>query len=239
MDVYAIIPIRYGDCFNPDGSPRFLLGGRTLWDITFERVLESKVFREVIIAYDHSGFEQFIPSTDERLKGYLRPAHLSDDNYTTLDVLRHVADQQRFGEYDFLMLLEITHPLRPHGMIEEMAKIALAQAVDSLITVRPVRNNFWRREADGRIFRMEGTGDDSRVEMHKEILGVGSLFRVGALRGPGAPFGEKVDVAPIRKLWAEIDIRDDESLWFAERYLERFSSGSATPKGQAGIKNTE
>lgn len=225
MKINAVIPIRYQDCFNADDSPKFMLREKALWEYTLDQAIEeSDALDQVIIAYDDKRFESHLTPWLEhsKVQGYLRPPFLSDNNISVLDVLAHIGSWlQNSGETpNYLMLMEITHPLRPQGIIRQLVKAVQEHPVDSLVTVYPVHYNFWRQDERGQIIRMQGQGDNPKVKMHQEIAGVCSLFRPELLQSD-SPFGEEIDMIPIERFWATIDVRDQEGLWLAEAYLKK------------------
>jgi CMP-N-acetylneuraminic acid synthetase len=225
MKINAVVPIRYQDCFNVEDSPKFFLREKILWEYTFEQIIrEADVLDQVIVAYDDKRFEPYIADYLEHPKflGYCRPPFLSKQNISILNVLAHVNTwaQSSGNASDYLMLLEITHPLRPQGIIQQVANTMRENPVDSLVTVHPVHYNFWRQGENGPIARMQGHGDNSKIDMYQEIAGICSLFRQELLE-TDTPFGEEIDMVPIQEFWATIDARDEEGLWLAEAYLKK------------------
>ncbi|MEQ8195399.1 MAG: hypothetical protein RIB59_13010 [Rhodospirillales bacterium] len=218
MKIAAVIPIRFKDCCAPDGKPKRTLSGKPLWAITLDQALAAKTLDKVIVAYDDDAFLPHCEPWSGKIEALKRPEALSRKGVTTLDVLAFVAETR--GDNDYFMLLEITHPLRPKGIIDQMIAAAEAQKVDSLITCHPVHYTFWRRDEHGRMGRIAGTGDRAQVALFQELTGIGSVFSAEALRGDD-PFGGHVDVVPIERFWAAIDVRDDDGLWLAEQYLKR------------------
>lgn len=221
--VVAVIPIRYADAYRADGTPAFSLNGKPLWDITIEQALSASGLSAVVVAYDDDRFLADLTRWGERVVALKRPPELSNDPYTTMDVLAFAARclQAQNQPCDYVMLLEITHPLRPKGIIDQVAAIpSSGTAVDSVITCYPQHYNFWRQEPDGAMKRIAGPGEQAGVAMYQELTGIGSLFSARWL-GSETPFGELVDVVPIARFWATIDVRDEDGLWLAQRYLER------------------
>ncbi len=220
MKFAAVIPIRYQDCCNTDGAPKRELSEKPLWAITIEQALAASSLDQVIVAYDDDAFLKNLDPWSGRIETVKRPKALSEKGVTTLDVLEHVAAALAENSYDYFMLIEITHPLRPKGIIDQMIAATKEQKVDSLITCHPVHYNFWRRNEQGRMGRIAGTGDQAHVALYQELTGIGSVFSASALV-KGDPFGGHVDVVPIERFWATIDVRDDDGLWLAEQYLKR------------------
>lgn len=221
MTVCAVIPLRYVDCCTADGQPRMVLSDQPLWHITLKQALESRRLDGVIVAYDDEKFVPLLSGWGDQIQLYLRPPHLSEARFTTLDVMTHVAGTLS-GETapDNLMLLEITHPLRPKGIIDQMIEAVGGLDVDSLITCHRVNYNFWRQDETGAASRIRGAEGGGKISLYQELVGICSLFRTENLR-TDTPFGDKVDIVPIDKFWATVDVRDEDGLWLAEQYLER------------------
>ena len=109
--------------------------------------VKSKALNRIIIAYDDERFLPYLDKWEGKLEGYLRPKILSKPGITSLDVLSHVLshEKDRNTSPDYVMLLEITHPLRPPGIIKQLVETTKNQTVDSLVTVYPVHYNFWKK----------------------------------------------------------------------------------------------
>ena len=147
---------------------------------------------------------------------------LSEPGKTSLDVLSHVLrhEKDRNTSPDYVMLLEITHPLRPPGIINQLVETTKKQTVDSLVTVHPVHYNFWKKNEDGDVNRIEGSGDNQGISIYQELIGICSIFRSDFF-SIANPFGEQIDMVPIERFWATIDVRNEDGLWLAERYLDK------------------
>ncbi len=220
MNITAIIPIRFRDCCHDDGSPKYLLRNRPLWEWTYDQALEAAGLDNVIVAYDDDRFEAHIPQENENVSFFKRPQFLSKQGVTSLDVVAHVAKAEvpEMNASDYCMLLEITHPLRPAGLITRVIEIAAKNPADSLVTVVPEHYNYWKQEKGG-ARRIVGSGDDPGIEMYRELIGICSLFKTKGLLS-GNPFGQYTDLIPIDRFWSTIDVRNEEQLWVAEKYLE-------------------
>jgi len=223
MTVSAVVPIRYRDCFDDQGEPLFSLSGRPLWEITLSQAFKSKMLSNVIVAYDDPRFLDKLGSWQEKVVLCERPPYLSEQEASIMDVLAFTAkeaDQSGYGS-DYYMLIEITHPLRPDGIIDQMVGALEDLDVDSLITCRRSHYSLWRRDGRGATTRILGPYEKEETELFQELIGICSVFKGRCLRS-GVPFGEKVDIVPIDKFWATIDVRDEDGLWLAESYLSRF-----------------
>jgi len=220
VKVVGVVPIRYQDCCRADGSPAATLDGRPVWAHTLDQAVAARSLDRVIVAHDDDRFLAHLAPWADRVQTLYRPETLSRPGVTTLDVLAFVAEHLADAEPDYLMLLEITHPLRPPGVIDQVVATLEGQPADALVTCRPVHYTFWRQNEHGVVQRIAGAGDRAQVRMYQELIGIGSLFRPAVLRA-GDPFGGRVDMVPIDRFWATVDVRDADGLWLAERCLER------------------
>lgn len=66
-----------------------------------------------------------------------RPAELGSDYATSADVMKNAVEQllSRGIEFDYVLLLQATNPLRPTALLDEAIKIIEETKVDSLMTV--------------------------------------------------------------------------------------------------------
>jgi len=222
MSVFATIPIRYADCFTDAGEPRMVLADQPLWEITLRQACQSTSLDRVIVAYDNDAMLPHLEAWRDQVELCRRPDALSEPGATTMDVMEFVADwtSGQGAVPDFLMLLEITHPLRPKGIIDDLVAAAGDSAADAIVTCHPVHYNFWRKDETGKMRRISGTGENVEVALYEELTGICSVFRPRFLKTDN-PFGEMVDIVPIDRFWATIDVRDEDGRWLAERYLER------------------
>ncbi len=225
MKINAVIPIRYSDaCFEKSQKARYTLKDEPLWVHTFQCAVDTKKLSKVIVAYDDERFESHLEKWQDMIKPILRPSFLSLTGTSTLDVLGYVSDQTAPEEsVDYWMLMEITHPLRPKSIADRLIEIIKKEPADSLITVHPVRYNFWLQNHRIGTERIVGGGEESEVQLFQELIGICSIFSTEYL-GTGNPFGERVDMVPIEDYWSTIDVRDDDGLWLAQKYLERIKN---------------
>lgn len=222
MDIVAIIPLRAASDCKTNGEPRFYLDGQALWNFTIEHALAAEGLREVIVAYDDDKLLDHLSKWEDKVRFWKRPAFLSQSGKTTLDVLAAASDYltERNESPDYMMLLEITHPLRPVNIISQIMNIIKTRPADSIFTARAVHYNIWRPDSDG-LVRVHGGTEAEAI--YEEMIGICSLFSPHWL-ATDTPFGEEVDVAPIDRFWAAIDVRDDDTCWVAEQYIRNLNS---------------
>lgn len=69
-----------------------------------------------------------------------RPAELASDHATTAAVLKHAAQWliDNGVDYDYIIILQATNPLRPEGMIREAIEVCENEHPNSLMGVNPI-----------------------------------------------------------------------------------------------------
>lgn len=133
MKVVAIIPARGGS----KGIPRKNLvnfSGKPLIQWSIEAALNSKYITEVVISSD----DDEILNLAQKNKGVLiikRPLEFAQDNSKTEPVLIHVLESLKDVNFDYLILLQPTSPLRTSKDIDLAFEKLLNSEATSLISV--------------------------------------------------------------------------------------------------------
>lgn len=221
--VCAVIPIRTGDVCDADCKPKVLLRGAPLWVYTFEAALKAASLQRIIVAADDARFYQYVDEFPRLEHPIVRPPYLSAVEMTTLDVLGYVTARLSGEGYcpDYYMLLEITHPIRPRAIIDRLVDIAESRAFDSMFTAYVGAYNYWYETGSREFARVRVKAGRTRSPLYQEMIGLASLFRSELLQSDD-PYGQKVGIVPIHGLEGLIDTREEEGLWLAEQYLQRF-----------------
>lgn len=110
--VLAVVPARSGSKGLPHKNIRPLLGKPLLvWSL--EIANNCSYIDQVMLSTDSSEYSQ-IASKYGAIIPCLRPSELSTDSSTSVDVVLHALDamHNKYGDYDIVMLLEPTSPLR-------------------------------------------------------------------------------------------------------------------------------
>jgi len=79
-----------------------------------------------------------------------RPKELASDYVSTAEVLVHASRviQERGIDYDYMVLLQATNPLRPKGMLGEALEIIKSEQKESLFTVSRLDKKLGRIQDD-------------------------------------------------------------------------------------------
>ena len=227
--VYAVVPLCMSDCLDESqAAPRFQFRSKPLWDATILQAISSSTINKVVIAYDN---EKILNCLDlERYNKlalkYLhnpaiiplhRPPSLSQAGITSLDVLKWAATMIRHtsAECVRLVLLEITHPLRPENFINQLVNTAYDLHADTLITCHKLNYNIWIDSNNNLVEQLKVADSFDSLRLYQEMLGIGSVFMKHCLESDD-PFAYKVHLLPIASLWSTIDVRNLMALEVAE-----------------------
>ena len=221
MKVDVIIPLREKDIFNSDKSEKFIHEGIPLHSYTLEEIENSKFIRNIYFAIDSVTIKDLINTKNSNFNFIYRPKKLSKNNITTIDVLRYI-----FKDLDYLkkitnyfVYLEISHPYRPTGFINQILEIAKKENFDSIITTRKVNYNIWTKNNKNNFDRIVSLGNKNNFFNYEELLGICSVFKSRNFLNENV-FGKLVNVISINNLWSCIDVRDKKSFEF---FLNNYS----------------
>lgn len=218
--IIAVVPIRGSDEEFLDG-PNPLLGGRPLLDYTLAAAREAARLNRVIVSTDS-------PVIAEACRGFgaevpfIRPAALSAPSAAVTDVLRHAVEWLHTSEgyaTDWVVKLEITHPFRTRGLIDQVIDAALLQGVDSAFVAYPEIHSYWTLEADGQP-REVGEAIDVprkvRRPFFRDVSGLMAITRAENLRG-GRFYGQNVGLIPWHDLFALVDTHEGVGRTYRDR----------------------
>jgi CMP-N-acetylneuraminic acid synthetase len=214
--IIAIIPIRGDD---PQGGPEFRLGGRALLSYTVEAARASRLVERVIVTTDSPAIARMARDCGAEAP-FIRPAELSRPDVPLGRTLQHcvqwLEESERYTT-DVVALLEITHPIREEGLIDQVIDVLLDQQLDSVFTAVEERQDFWQMDRHGAMVKV-GDSDDrprqSKPPLYREMGGIVTATRAEFVRD-GFRLGKRVGLIPLRSLSARVDTRDEVGLLLA------------------------
>ena len=132
----AIIPARGGSKGLPGKNIKELCGKPlVVWSI--EAGLNSKYLDEVMVSTDDEKIAEISKKYDANVP-FLRPSELASDTATTFDTVKHTIDYYKNElkkEFDYIVLLEPTSPLREVCDIDMAIEILLESKADSIVGI--------------------------------------------------------------------------------------------------------
>ncbi|MGK0255268.1 MAG: CMP-N,N'-diacetyllegionaminic acid synthase [Mariniflexile sp.] len=133
--VLAIIPARVGSKRLPNKNIMDLCG-KPLIAYTIEAALKSDFIDKVIVSTDCDEISEISKKYGADVP-FIRPGHLGADTSTTMDVVMHAVDKvkQIHDDFDFIVLLQPTSPLRNFCNINQAVELMSTLEVNSIVSV--------------------------------------------------------------------------------------------------------
>lgn len=139
--IVALIPAR-GGSKGIKNKNIIDLCGKPLISYTIQAALESKYIDKVIVSTDSQEIADVAIKHGAEVP-FLRPGELASDTSKTIDAVMHAVGEleKRKEEYDILILLQATQPLRTADDIDSAIELFIKNKGQSLVSVSPVEDN--------------------------------------------------------------------------------------------------
>jgi N-acylneuraminate cytidylyltransferase len=222
MKALAIIPVRGADPETRQGHQR-LLAGKPVLAHTIEAAKAARSIDRVLVTTDDAGVAALARELGADA-AIIRPADLSADGVPLVRVLQHALHWLEAHEGyrpDLVVLLEITHPLRPSGLIDRAVDVVAHEGMDSAFVAREERHGFWFLNAHGQLERVHDGEEASRRQrrpLYKEMGGMVTVTRAELIRA-GKRLGDKVGLVPVRDASSMVDLHDEGGFRVAQALL--------------------
>ena len=140
MKSLAIVPARAGSKRLPGKNLR-LLHGKPLICWTLEAALQAQGIDRVIVSTDSAEIAEVSRQSGADVP-FMRPSDLAEDTTTTQDVIEHAIEtlSKQGEQYDRIVLLQPTSPLRTARHIEEALALFERKGALSVISVSPAEH---------------------------------------------------------------------------------------------------
>lgn len=213
LNAIAIIPIRGTDKFYNE-----TIAGKTILARTIDNAKNATCITDVYVLTDNAEIEKHAAKAGA--KPLLQDASIS--RKTLEEALQHaiITLRKQGVTPEIVFSLEITHPLRPAGLFDKMARIMQEGEFDTVLTVVKETDNFWKIAPDGGVKRLdEKSLRKEREPMFRELLGIGCATRADLIAS-GVRVGRSVGIVPIEPVYATIDVRTVEDIKLAEKFAK-------------------
>lgn len=133
--ILAIIPARSGSKGLKDKNIK-TLNGKPLVAYTIEAALKSGVFEDVVVSTDSEKYKKISEEYGAWVP-FLRSGNLAKDNISTNDVIEEVLLKLKDvgKEYDSLMILQPTSPLRDKDDIQNSVKLFYEKNANAVVSM--------------------------------------------------------------------------------------------------------
>ncbi|MCZ8536934.1 acylneuraminate cytidylyltransferase family protein [Paenisporosarcina quisquiliarum] len=139
--ILAVIPARGGSKGIPQKNI-YSIYGKPLISFTINQSLQSKYLDRVIVSTDCEKIAQISESLGVAVP-FLRPRDLATDSAKTISTMVHVIEllKSRDEEYDYVVLLQPTQPLRTSDHIDEAIEQIIHNDQSTLVSVSKVKDH--------------------------------------------------------------------------------------------------
>ena len=139
--VLGVIPARGGSKGVPRKNVR-LLAGKPLIGWTIEQAAQSRYIDRVIVSSEDEEICQVAKHSGAEVP-FVRPMELATDTATGVDVLCHAVENAG-ADYDYVVLLQPTSPLREPTDIDAAIEYCVEQAVTSVVSLaEATKSPYW------------------------------------------------------------------------------------------------
>jgi glycosyltransferase involved in cell wall biosynthesis len=214
LDIVAFVPIRHQADVGVDFD-------ESLVTHTIDAVNDTEYVDNVVLLTDSDHVAEKADEWDATVP-FVRPPELSDRDVEVVEVFNYALDElERDGWFpDLVMPLEVTHPFRPPGMLDELVRKLVTEAHDTVVATSPEYRPCWI-EADDELERInESTA--FRVDRNPVQIGLVSLGCVTYPRyiRDETRIGGDIGIHEVQNPFAAIEIRQRDDLKHWEQLRE-------------------
>ena len=172
----AIIPARGGSKRLPRKNV-LDLNGKPLIAYSIEAGLKSKYIDKVVVSSD----DEEILDISQKYGALTikRPDELSSDTATTFDAIKHTIENT--NEYDYIVLLQPTSPLRDNNHIDEAIELLETKHADAVVSVcemehSPLWSNTLPEDANMSMFLRDEVKNKRSQDLEKYYRLNGAIY---------------------------------------------------------------
>ena len=212
MDVAAIIPVK--------GEARYV-GDAPLLGYTIKRAKESKYINNVIVSTDNEETGKLARRLGANVP-FIRDLSLSKENIDLAQVLQYTMKKLEESRIlpDIVMLLEVTFPFRPEGLLDDMIARLAEGGLDSVVAAKKENKAIWQQK-DGVISQIEEgiTPRQFKEPTYIELKGVGCVTHPEFLR-EGKLLGDKVGIYELDNPYSHLEVRSEDDFRMAASLIK-------------------
>ena len=231
--ILAFVPARGGSKGIP-GKNTTLLSEKPLIAYTIEAAKASAYIDDTIISTDSQSIAEIAKSYGAQVP-FMRPAYLSEDGSEIIDAVLHgLSSLREIGyDYDVLVLLQPTQPLRTAWHIDKAIECFYEQGKKSLVSISSVRSSPILTRSIGEngelvpLLNIRSTVRRQDMPTYFVVNGCIYINAVDTLT-PETSFNDNIVPFYMDKRYA-IDIDEPEDLELAEFYLKQINKAESNP----------
>jgi len=217
LDIVSIIPVRQQINSGVDFDESLILQ-------TIETAIGSEFVDEVVVSTDIDHVAEKATEWGAEAP-FLRPPELSETDISVDEVLEYSLEQLESGGWypDIVVPLEITHPFRPDGLLDNLVEELVTNSYDTVIASFPEYRPCWIRDDD---YEASYTriNEETQFRKDREAVQIG-LPSLGCATYPhqirsGRRVGDDIGVYEVENPIATVEIRQRDDLKYWETLRE-------------------
>lgn len=212
LEIAAVIPLR---------SENKVDASEELIRKTIEAARDSKYIDRVIVASDDPGIGKLAAAWGAEAP-FVRPPELSGAGVRSDEVLKYCLEQLEAESYypDLVVPLEVTHPFRPAGLLDNLIDRLIELGLDTAIAAYSEHRPYWPKDAEGLVLIEEyAQARQARKPLYVGLLSLGCVTYAEFVR-QGSRLGKRIGIYEVDDPFAAIEIREPKDLVLLELLSE-------------------
>lgn len=223
--ILALIPAR-GGSKGIKNKNIIDLNGQPLISYSIQASMDSKYIDETVVTTDSEEIANISKKYGANVP-FMRPAELASDQAKTVDAVLHaIKSLNEMGkQFDVLVLLQPTQPLRTAADIDEAIKRFFATGMRGLVSISAVNEHpllMRTMDENGNIKSILGENSTCRRQDMKSYYIVNGCIYINRIAeiSPNTSFNDNL-VGYVMGAAHSVDIDDKKDLFLAEYYLQK------------------
>jgi len=209
IDIVSFIPVRQRTKSGVDSNEELIRE-------TINAARRSDYIDDIFVSTDTKHIADKVEEWDDT-DSIMRPPELSADDIEVLEVYKYSLDKlESSGRYpDLVVTLDITHPFRPPGFLDNVIQELIENGYDTVVPVYPEQRPSWI-EKDGTLDRLnEGATRQQRNPVQIGLFSLGTVMYPHTLRQEDRLAGN-LGLHEVENPLATIEIHDRDDLKYWE-----------------------
>jgi len=199
------------------------LNGRPLIEHTIETAKNSKYINDIYVTTDSNEYKDVAENLGAHVP-FLRPKEFSYDYIELIKIYRFTLEKlnQKGIDPDLVVLMEENYPFRPAGLIDRMIESLVFDNYDTVFAARPEYKLCLSKHNDVFVRLDKGVMPNKfKDPIYVSLLGLGCVTHPNLIYEE-KKIGDKVGIIEVDNPFSGIEIRNNDTLLFAEKLMQNW-----------------